>query len=311
MKAAQISEYGDSSVVQINEVAKPTVAEGQILIEVYAASLNPFDSKIRAGFMKDTLPLTFPVTLGGDMAGVVVELGAGVADFVIGDKVYGQAHVVGGNSGAFAEFAATSAAQVATMPRHMDFKQAAAMPLVGVSALQALRDHIRLQPGQKLFIHGGAGGIGAVAIQIAKHSGAYVAVTASEDNGAYVTALGADEVINYQSQDFTQFLHGYDAVFDTVGGDDFSAAFAILKPGGIAVSMVAPTDMVKAKAFGVTALTQATKVTSQALSELRGLLEEGIVTPHIASEYRLQVVKDAFEARENSPSRGKIVITLK
>ncbi|HUC20173.1 MAG TPA: NADP-dependent oxidoreductase, partial [Candidatus Polarisedimenticolaceae bacterium] len=246
MKAAQINDYGDPSVIHINEISKPQVSEGKIVAEVYGSSLNPFDTSLRAGYMKEMIPLQLPATLGGDFAGVITEVGEGVTHFRVGDKVYGQAGAVAGNSGAFAEFAATKATQVALMPKNLDFDQAASLPLVGVSALQALTQHIKLAAGQKIFIHGGAGGIGTIAIQIAKHLGATVATTATGDHIGQVEQLGADQVIDYKTQDFSEILSDFDAAFDTVGGDEFNKTFTILKRGGIAVSMIARGDEAKA-----------------------------------------------------------------
>ncbi len=311
MKAAQLNEYGDPSVIQINEVDTPTLKQGQVLVEVHASSLNPFDSAIRAGYMKDAIPLEFPATLGGDIAGVVTEVSEDVSDISVGDKVYGQANVVAGNSGAFAEFAATSAGQIAKAPEGLDFKQAASLPLVGVSAWQALVRHINLQSGQKLFIHGGAGGIGTVAIQIAKHIGAYVAVSATGESIDYVKQLGADEVIDYKAKDFADILKDYDAVFDTTTGADFNKSLAILKSGGTAVSMLVQADEAKAKDLGVTALTQSTKVTTEALDALRQLVEEGVVTPHVDKVFTLEQIREAFEAKENGTVNGKIVIEIR
>lgn len=311
MKAAQINEYGDPSVVQISDIEKPVPAGDQVLVEVHASSLNPFDSTVRSGLVKDSIPLELPATLGGDLAGVVVELGDGLSELNIGDKVYGQAAIVAGNSGAFAEFAATKSNQIAKAPENLDFKETAAMPLVGVSALQGLSEHIKLQPGQKIFIHGGAGGIGSVAIQIAKQIGAYIATTATGENVEFVKKLGANEVIDYKVQDFSGTLKGYDAVFDTVGGDDFNKSFAILKKNGIAVSMIAPADEAKANELGITAMTQATKVNTMMLDELRHLIEAGTVTPQIGKVFPLEQIQKAFVARETSSIRGKVVIAIK
>lgn len=311
MKAAQITEYGDASVVQVNDIPVPVPAAGQVLVEVHASSLNPFDTTLRAGYMKDSLPLQFPVTLGGDIAGIVTGLGDGVDGVAIGDAVYGQAIVVAGNSGAFAEFAATKAGQVAAMPAALSFEEAAALPLVGSSAVQALKHHIKLQPGQKIFIHGGAGGIGSLAIQIAKHIGAYVATTATGDNIEFVKNLGADEVIDYKVQDFSQILEGYHAVYDTVGHDDFVKSLDILQPGGIAVSMIAQPDEAKAAKLGVTAMMQFTQVTTQVLDELRELVDAGVVHPQINQTFPLERIQEAFVARENSNGRGKIVLQVK
>ena len=311
MKAAQINEYGDASVIQLNDIDTPELKPGQVLVEVHASSLNPFDTAIRSGMYKDMMPVQFPATLGGDIAGVITEVASDVSSVAIGDKVYGQANAVAGNSGALAEYAATAAGQVAKAPEDLDFQQAASLPLVGVSALQALTQHIALQPNQKIFISGGAGGIGTVAIQIAKHIGAYVATTASGDGLDYATQLGADEVIDYKAQDFTELLSGYDAVFDTVGGDEFAKTLGILKQGSVAVTMAAQPDEAKAAELGVTAIHQMTQVTTAALDELRQLIEQGVVTPHIDKVFPLAEVVEAFTARETSSVKGKVVIAVR
>lgn len=310
MKAAQINEYGDVSVIQINEVNQPEPGDGQVLVKVAAVSLNPFDTKLREGMMKAGIPLRFPATLGGDFAGTVIALGAGVAGLAAGDKVYGQANVVAGNSGSFAEFAVTKVSEVAKMPSTVDFEQAASLPLVGVSALQALVRHINLQAGQKLFIHGAAGGIGTIAVQIAKHIGAYVAGTATGEGAERIAQLGVDEVIDYKVQDFAAELHDFDAVFDTVGGDDFAKALAVLKPGGVAVSMIAQAEE-QAKELGVAAITQSTKVTTEMLDKLRELVESGVVTPQVGEIFSFEQIQQAFEARESGKIPGKVVLTMK
>jgi NADPH:quinone reductase-like Zn-dependent oxidoreductase len=311
MKAAQINTYGSPSVIEINEIDKPALKEGQVLVEVYAASLNPFDSKLREGYMKEHIPLHFPFTLGGDIAGVITELDDNAGDFAIGDKVYGQAAGVGGNSGALAEFAAVFTKSIAKSPNGLDFNETASLPLVGASAIQALNQHIGLQPGQKIFIHGGAGGIGTIAIQLAKHIGAYVATTATGDAIETVKQLGADEVIDYKTTEFTEMLSGYDAVFDTVGGDDFTKSLAILKKGGIAVSMAGQADEVKAKKLEVSAVHQATKVTNAVLDTLRELVESNVVKPMVGHVFPLDNIQEAFTARETGTTSGKVVVTMK
>jgi alcohol dehydrogenase len=311
MKAAQISQYGHADAIQIVDAEQPTPAAGQVLVEVYAASINPFDTSVREGNMQQMIPLQLPVTLGGDIAGRVVELGEGVDALAVGDTVYGQANVVAGSSGAFAEYAATAAGQIAKAPANVNCNEAAALPLVGVSALQALTEHIGLQSGQKIFIHGGAGGIGTVAIQIAKHLGAYVATTATGEGVAYVQSLGADQVIDYKSQDFADTLSDFDAVFDTVGGDDFAKSLAVLKQGGVAVSMIAPADESAAAERGVKAMTQMTRVTTDRLNALRELVEAGVVTPHVDKVFPLHDVQAAFQARESGAIKGKVVLEIK
>lgn len=310
MKAAQIHSYGDVSVIKVVDIEQPSLKDGQVLVKVQAASLNPFDTMVRAGYLQENMPLELPVTLGGDIAGVITEVGTGVSGLVVGDVVYGQANVVAGNSGALAEFAATSASQVAKAPTNISIEEAAALPLVGVSALQALTEHLEIQPGQRLFIHGGAGGIGTVAIQIAKHLGAHVITTASDEGVAYVKDLGADEVIDYKTEDFATRINGVDAAFDTVGGDDFTKIVNLVKPGGKAVSMIASVDPETAKNQNVAATTQSTQVTAQALDRLRQLVEDGAATAHVGATYALNDIQQAFTRRETQSPIGKIVINI-
>lgn len=308
MKAAQISQYGHADQIKIVDVDKPTVSDGKVLIEVKAASINPFDSKVREGMLGDSFKL--PATLGGDIAGVVAEVGEGVQGIKPGDKVYGQAGVAGGASGAFAEFALTGEQQVALMPQNLDFLQAAAVPLTGLSALQVIQKHMQLQSGQKILIHGGAGGIGTMAIQIAKHLGAYVATTATGDGIAYVKNLGADEVIDYKTQQFDELLDGYDAVFDTVGGDTYQRSFKVLKKDGIVVSMLEQPNESLMQQYGVRAEYQQTRTNRADLDTLRGLIEQGAVTVHVDAAYPLDKAMEAFQAWENGSVKGKIVLQV-
>ncbi len=307
MKAAQIAQFGHADQIKVVEADKPVLKPGQVLVEVHAASINPFDTKVREGAIPS---LKLPVTLGGDIAGVIAEVGDGVTDAKVGDKVYGQANAVAGNSGAFAEYAATGASQVNHMPANVDFRQAAALPLTGLSALQVINNHMHLQSGQKILIHGGAGGIGTMAIQIAKHLGAYVATTATGDGLAYVKGLGADEVIDYKNQQFEQQLSDYDAVFDTVGGETYANSFRVLKPGGIVVSMLEQPNQELVQQYGVSAEYQQTRTTPEDLKTLADLVEQGVVTVHIDATYPLDQVQQAFEAREGGSVKGKIVIDI-
>lgn len=311
MKAAQITEYGDASVVKINDMDTPTAKPGQVVVEVHATSLNPFDTIVREGYLQQNAPLQLPATLGGDIAGVVTEVSEDVTDFAVGDKVYGQANIVAGNSGAFAEFAATSVTQVAKMPGNLSFTEAASLPLVGVSAIQALTEHIKLAADQKIFINGGAGAIGSIAIQLAKNIGAYVATTATGEGIELAKQLGADEVIDYKANDFSALLKDYDAVFDTVGGDTFNASLSILKKGGIAVSMAADADSDLTAKLEVTAIHQMTHVTTRHLDTLRDLAEKGVITPRIGATFPLDQIAEAQRARESGEILGKVAITIK
>lgn len=310
MKAAQIKEYGHADAIDINEIEKPLVGENQVLVEVQAASLNPFDTMVREGYVKDMIP-SLPVTLGGDIAGVVSELGAGVEGVAVGDKVYGTAAVVAGNSGAFAEFALTKPSQLSKAPENISSTESASLPLVGVSALQALTEHIGLQSGQKIFIHGAGGGIGTIAVQIAKHLGAYVAASVRGKEAAeLVSNLGADEVIDTETQDFTAILRDYDAVFEAAGGEDFDKTLDILKKGGVAVSMLATADQNKVDQLGIRAVTQSTHVKSERLARLCELVESGSVKPMVAQTFSLDNIRAAFDARESGKTHGKVVIQV-
>lgn len=307
MKAAQFKEFGDPSVMEVNEVEKPSVGTGQVLVEVKAASINPFDDKLRAGMYGPKWQL--PMTAGGDFAGVVAEVGDGVDGLQVGDKVFGQAAAVAGNSGAFAEFAVTKADQVAVMPGNIDFETAAALPLVGASAVQALEQHLALKRGQKILIQGGGGGIGQVAVQIAKHLGAQVAATVSTAGVAYAKELGADVVIDYTKQRFEDEVQDYDAVFDTVGGEVFARSLTVLRRGGVAVSMLGPADETKAQELGVTVITQQTRVNHELLGRLRQLVEDRVVRVRVDSVYPLAQVREAFVKFENG-ARGKVVLRM-
>ncbi len=311
MKAAQISEYGSTDVIQVRDIQQPIIGDEQVLVEVHAASINPWDTMVREGRVKDVMPLELPVTLGGDLAGVVSAVGKRVTGLQAGDKVYGQTGQTGGNTGAFAEFAAVAADEVGHMPENLDFNAAAAVPLTGVSAWQVLVNHLKLQTGQKILIHGGAGGIGTMAIQLAKQLGAYVATTATGDGLDYVKQLGADETIDYKTQRFDEVLSDYDAVFDTVGGDTYDTSFKVLKKGGVIVSMTVQPKQELMDQYGVIALHQLTHVTTADLDTLRGFIEDGVVTVHVDKTFPLAQVAAAFEARESGSIRGKVVVTIR
>lgn len=309
MKAAQISQYGDPSVVKINEIDKPVLGAGQVLVEVHASSLNPWDSKLRSGAVKDSMPLELPVTLGGDIAGVVVEVGSGVSGFAVGDRVYGEAGVTGG-SGAFAEFAVAKAELLAKLPDGISFQKAAAVALTGISAVQALYENMNLQAGQKVLIHGGAGGIGSLAVPLAKHIGAHVITTAATEDLDFVRALGADEVIDYKTQKFEDLVKDCDAVFDTVGGETMEKSFQVLKPGGVLVSMLGGNEEL-AKQQGVKSVAQYSQATTERLEILAKLVADGVLKAQIDKTFPLDEIQQAFTERETGKIRGKIVISIK
>ncbi len=310
MKAVQINKYGGSEVLEINDIENPTAKEGQLLVKVHAATINPFDMKLRAGYLEKMIPLHFPATLGADFSGVVIELGSGVTDFKVGDEIYGSAIILGGGSGAFAENAAANTKNIALKPKKTNFEEAAALPLVGSSAIQALEEHIKLQKGQKILIHGGAGGIGHIAVQLAKAIGAYVATTAATENVEFAKTFGADEVIDYKTQAFETILKDYDAVFDTVGGETMTKSFAVLKNGGVLVSMMGKPEEELAKAKNITVIGQMTNTNTEHLKRLAELVDNGKIKVSIEKVYPLEQIKEAEDNQESHP-RGKLVLKIR
>lgn len=311
MRAVQIKNYGGNEVLEVNEnVPKPIPAKGQVLVEVHSASINPIDWKVRAGYLKEMVPLQFPATLGGDFAGVVTEAGED-SGFKTGDQVYGQAILLNGGSGSFAEFAAANMANSALKPKNINFLQAASLPLAGVSALQALEDHIKLKKNQKILIHGGAGGIGSISIQLAKSLGAYVATTVGADHVDFARKLGADEVIDYRSKDFTKKLKDFDAVFSTVGSEVVDKSFPILKKGGVIVSMLGAPSEDLAKKHGVRATGQNTETNVDRLNRLTEYVEAGKIKPQVDKVFSLDKAEEAFEYLEKGSPKGKIVLKIK
>jgi len=311
MKAAQLIKYGGKdSVVVSDEAAKPSPGEGQVLVEVHAASVNPFDWKLREGYMQERIPLNFPSTLGGDISGVVSEIAEGVTGFEVGQAVYGLAGSVSGN-GSFAEFAPVTATSLAIKPSTIDFVTAAAFPLASVSAYQAVAELIDIQSGQKILIHGGAGGIGSIAIQIAKKLGAYVATTVSAKDKDFAAELGADEVIDYATQDFASLLQDYDGVLDTIGGETSEKSYQVLKPGGKIVSLAAPANEELAKEKSVEYIYLATQVTSERLNAITKLIEDGDLKLNIDKVFTLDEAAEALEYQKTGHARGKVAIKVK
>jgi NADPH:quinone reductase-like Zn-dependent oxidoreductase len=312
MKAAQIDKYGGNEVVKVNANAtKPAVSAGRLLVEVYAAGVNPVDWKIRQGYMAKMAPLQFPATLGGDFSGVVQEVGAGVSGLKKGDQVYGRDGTPGSGTGSFAEFISVDAKVTSRKPKNVNHVEAAALPLTGVSALQALTEHIGLSKGKKILIHGGAGGIGTMAIQLAKHLGAYVGTTANEQDMQYVKDLGADEIIDYKKKRFEDQLHDYDAVYDTVGGETYTRSYKVLKKDGVIVSMVEQPNVQLMKQYGVKAIGQFTQANSERLIKLTDLVEKGIIKAHVYRIFPLDKAREALDYQQQGKARGKIVIKIK
>lgn len=310
MKAVQINSYGNNDVIAVtDQVTPPAVAAGRLLVKVYAAGVNPSDWKIRQGLFQKWRPLTFPATLGGDFSGVVTEISQGVTGFKVGDEVYGRALTGPDASGSFAEFLSVAAANAAFKPKRLSHLEAAAVPLAGVSAWQALVDHVGLQVGQKILIQGGAGGIGGFAVQIAKYLGAHVIATAGTNDVDYVRGLGADEVVDYQKQSFVELVRDVDAVFDTVGGAVYDKSLLVLKTGGIIVSMTHPSGELSRQ--DVRMVAQQTDVTSDRLAKLAALIDQTVVHVHVDRVFPLEQAKEALVYMETGRPRGKVVLEVR
>jgi len=313
MKSAQINRYGRSEVIEINQnTPLLNLSSEKILVDVKAAGVNPIDWKISEGYMKQMTSLQFPSTLGMDFSGIIKEVSKDISteEYKQGDEVYGQASVTNGGTGAFAEIALTNTDNVALKPKSLNYAEAAALPLVGVSAWQALVENMELSKDQKILIHGGAGGIGSIAIPLAKNLDAYVATTASSDDKEFVQNLGADEVIDYKSQDFEELVHDYDAVYDTVGGQTYTKSFKVLKKGGIIVSMLEPPNSDLMEKFGVKAIFQLTQVNKDRLTQLAKWIDKNNIKIHVDKTFSLDETAKALDYVKDVHPRGKVIIKI-
>jgi len=312
MKSIQINKYGGSDVVDLNnDVLMPKVSAGKALVEVKASGVNPVDWKIREGYFQQMVPLQFPATLGMDFSGVIKELGEDISTrFNIGDEVYGQASLFSCGSGSFAELALTSITSIATKPKTLNHIEASGLPLVGVSAWQALVENIGLSKNQKILIHGGAGGIGSVAIQLAKHLGAYVATTVKPEDKKFVQHLGADEIVDYTTQNFYDILHDYEAALDTVGGETYKKSFKVLKNNGTIVSMLEQPDSNLMNQYGVKAIFQFTETTSERLTKLAKWIDQNNIKVNVEKIFPLSETAKALDCQRDVHPRGKVVITI-
>ncbi len=257
------------------------------------------------------VPLQFPATLGTDFSGVIKELEENVStNFNIGDEVYGQASLLSGGSGSFAELALTNINSIAVKPKTLNHIDASSLPLVGASSWQGLVDNIGLSKNQKILIHGGAGGIGSVAIQLAKHLGAYVATSVKSEDNEFVQQLGADEVVDYTTQSFEDILQDYDAVLDTVGGETYRKSFKVLKNSGTIVSMLEQPDSNLMNQYGVKAIFQFTETTSERLTKLAQWIDQNNIKVNVEKTFPLTETAKALDYQRDVHPRGKVVITI-
>jgi NADPH:quinone reductase-like Zn-dependent oxidoreductase len=313
MKAIQIKKYGSNDVVEVNETASaPSLSSGKILVNIKASGVNPVDWKIREEYMQQIMPLQFPSTLGMDFSGVVKQVEEDAhSDFKQGDEVYGQASIFSGGSGAFAELALASIDSIAHKPKTLNYLEAAALPLVGVSAWQALVEHIGLSKDKKVLVQGGAGGIGSIAIQLAKHLGAIVATTVSTNDKQFVQELGADQVIDYKTENFEDIVHDYDAVFDTVSGDTYKRSFKVLKKGsGMIVSTLEQPNSELMNQYGIKAVFLFSQVNKQRLTKLAEWVDQNNIRVNIDKTFSLDEAANALDYQKEGHPRGKLVLTI-
>jgi NADPH:quinone reductase-like Zn-dependent oxidoreductase len=332
MKALVLKRYGGPEQVDFAELARPTIGDHELLVRVHAAGLNPIDNMIPKGDFKPIIALRLPATMGSDLAGVVVETGSRVTRFKAGDAVYASLFDLG--AGSLAEFAAVPEHAAALKPANLDFVQAASIPMVGLTSWQALCERARLKPGQKVFIPAGSGGVGSFAIQLAKHLGATVGSTTSAANLAMVRALGADQVIDYQSQEFDQLLGDYDAVLGTVKGDGLAKALRIVKPGATLVSLIGPPDAAFARARGMNVFMRLVfgllsrkiiglarrraahygflfmRADGQQLARIGELLAQSTIRPVIDKVFPFAQAKQGLAYLATGRARGKVVVQL-
>ena len=332
MKAAYIERYAKGGPVIVGERPAPRPGAGQLLVRVRAASVNPIDFKIRDGMLRPLFSFAMPLILGSDLAGEVAEVGPGVLGFAVGDAVMARVDKL--RIGTFAELCAIDAITAAPKPAALSFAEAASLPLAGLTAWQALHDLGKLAAGQRVLILAGAGGVGTLALQLARHAGAHVATTASPRNHALVRSLGAHEVIDYHSQRFDQLLRDYDLVLDSVGGPDQLAAFRVLRPGGLVVTIAGLPSSAFARSFGLPWYLRAglrwkerkTVAAARAaaarweylfmapsgaqLAELGELVVAGALRPVIDRTFPLAQTSDALAYVATGRAVGKVVIDV-
>ena len=329
MRAFAISKY--NGPLQGVQVPEPVVGERDVLVQVQAAGLNHLDEKIRAGQFKLILPYKLPLVLGHELAGTVLAVGAKVQGVAPGDEVYARPGK--DRIGTFAERIAVAESDLALKPASITMEEAGSLPLVALTAWQALVERGNVRPGDKVLIHAGAGGVGSIAIQLAKHLGATVATTVSAANAELVRELGADVVIDYRSQDFEEFLSGYDLVLDSLGGENLEKSLRVLRPGGKAIGITGPPDPAFVRDAGLNLLVRgaigrlSAKVRRQAkklgvtyeflfmsangdqLREITALVDGGALRPVVGRVFPFDQTAQALEALVQGGMRGKVVVT--
>jgi NADPH:quinone reductase-like Zn-dependent oxidoreductase len=332
MKAYAIKKYSKSQPLELIEQSVPKPTGSQVLIKVHSAGVNVLDVKIKHGEFKQILKYDMPLVLGNDVAGVITDVGENVKKFKIGDEVY--AYPGSREIGTFREYTLVSESALAVIPKNIPIITTSGVPLVALTAWQVLVEVAKVQPGQRVFIQAGSGGVGSIAIQIAKHLGAYVATTASAKNEALLRELGADIVIDYQTQDFEMELKNYDVVLHSQDTQTLEKSLRVLRPGGYLVSISGPPDPAYAKTAGLPLVLQfaikglSFKVRKAAknlgvhysfllvrpdgtqLQKITKLIELGIIKPQVDTVYTFSETQQALDHVESGRSKGKVIIKI-
>ncbi len=333
MKAFLIDRYKKGGALRLGETPAPELGENDVMVEIHAAGVNLLDTKIRDGEFKLILPYRLPLVLGNDVAGVVVRVGANVRRFKPGDAVY--ARPAKDRIGTFAEYIAMDEADVAIKPNNLTMEEAASIPLVALTAWQVLVERANVRKGQKVLIHAGSGGVGTIAIQLAKHLGAYVATTTSTANVALVKNLGADVVVDYKKDDFEKVLQGYDVVLNSLGKDTLEKSLTVLKPGGKLISISGPPDpdfarqngsgwllqqvmrllsggiRRKSKRRGINYSFLFMTANGGQLGQIASLIETGDLRPVMDRVFPFERTNEALDYVETGRAKGKVVVTVK
>lgn len=333
MKAFAIKKYDKKGVLELIDVPAPIVKEEEVLVEIHASGLNVLDAKIKSGEFKMILPYKLPLILGHDVAGVITKAGTQVTRFKVGDEIY--ARVADFHIGTFAEYIAINEKDVALKPKNITMEEAASIPLVALTAWQALVEMANLKKGQKVFVQAGSGGVGTIAIQLAKHLGATVATTASEKSFAMLKELGADVLIDYKKEDFETILKDYDVVLNSQDTKTLEKSLRILKPGGKAISISGPPTPAFAEAIGASWVVKTVlslisfgirkkakklgvdysflfmRADGKQLSEITSLIETRVITPVLDKVFPFEQTNDALAYVESGRTKGKAVVKVK
>ena len=308
MKAVRIHTHGGPETLVYEDAPRPAPLTGEVLIRVRAASVNPIDWKIRGGFGKEIFSHQMPLILGWDVAGTIEAVGPEVDKFELGAPVYGYTSLR--RDGAYAEFIIAKQGEITLKPASLDFVQAAAIPIAALTTWQALFDTASLQENQKVLIHAASGGVGSIAVQLAKAKGAYVIGTASARNADFVRELGVDEFIDYQSTPFETVVHDVDVVLDTIGGDTQVRSFGVLRKDGFLVSIVEPPSQELTAQHGVPSAMLPAQPNAAQLSEITELIDAGKVKPFVETVLPLSEARQAHEMSQSGRTRGKIVLQV-